>query len=432
VVQHCPRCGAKNTAAEPLCRGCGQKLYGLFPAGSARVACGLCTAANPATAEYCVRCGRAIGEAPSPIEPVPSAPSAPSAPPAPPAAGSSPPRPPPEGRRSASPNPPAAPRLGGPRPAAPPPPPAAARVRVYSAGCLGGIAATVIAVLAVALVVDRAPQHVSPPTWRAESAVLVAERPAETITAAPGVVVSASAPSDDFAPPPSTSAAGDAAADDAGAAAEATGPATGTAASGTGAASRSAGPAAAPRASAPPGASAGAGRSNATPTAGGPVAPPGGQSVDAPTFSEVSPADKVAFSGGGPAPIRTAVAGGWVGEPVQRGALLFVVRSLDAGPAATGRWRLDLSASVQNLGGAPIAYDAALARVESAAAAHLPSAAAGGPLPNGVLAAGEAITLGLSFDLPLDDPPLTLRYDGVAVELGDSTLRTFRPPRLAQ
>jgi ribosomal protein L40E len=69
VVQHCPRCGAENATAEPLCRGCGQKLYGLLPAGSARVACGTCSAANPAAAEYCVRCGRALGESPSPLEP---------------------------------------------------------------------------------------------------------------------------------------------------------------------------------------------------------------------------------------------------------------------------------------------------------------------------------------------------------------------------
>src|SRR5689334_12223140 len=59
-MRYCPRCGAKNTAGDPVCRRCGLKLYGLLT-GPGRMTCQVCGAASPADARFCSGCGRPAG-----------------------------------------------------------------------------------------------------------------------------------------------------------------------------------------------------------------------------------------------------------------------------------------------------------------------------------------------------------------------------------
>ena len=61
-MRYCPRCGAKNTSGDPVCVGCGQKLYGLLT-GQAQAPCRSCGTANPTNASFCLGCGRAAGPA---------------------------------------------------------------------------------------------------------------------------------------------------------------------------------------------------------------------------------------------------------------------------------------------------------------------------------------------------------------------------------
>src|SRR5437868_6685187 len=59
-MRYCPRCGAKNASGDPVCRRCGQKLYGLL-SGHERVACQACGTDNPSDASFCLGCGRPAG-----------------------------------------------------------------------------------------------------------------------------------------------------------------------------------------------------------------------------------------------------------------------------------------------------------------------------------------------------------------------------------
>src|SRR3989442_12736207 len=59
-MRYCPRCGAKNTSGDPVCRRCGQKLYGLL-SGQERVTCQACGTATPPDAAFCLGCGRPAG-----------------------------------------------------------------------------------------------------------------------------------------------------------------------------------------------------------------------------------------------------------------------------------------------------------------------------------------------------------------------------------
>src|SRR5215208_6456713 len=69
-MRYCPRCGAKNTSGDPVCRRCGQKLYGVM-AGHERVDFQACGTANPSDASFCLGCGRRAGAQiarPTPVE----------------------------------------------------------------------------------------------------------------------------------------------------------------------------------------------------------------------------------------------------------------------------------------------------------------------------------------------------------------------------
>jgi hypothetical protein len=115
------------------------------------------------------------------------------------------------------------------------------------------------------------------------------------------------------------------------------------------------------------------------------------------------------------------------GAPARRGALVFAVTALQARLEGSDRRRIDLRAAVQNVGDAPLAYAAATATLKSdVGETHVPLSSVAHPLGSGLLAPGDGTELELSFDLPAGQTRLTLLYDGLTVDLGDTTLRTFR------